>query len=51
MLPLIKESLSERVNDDVWEIVEVIVEPLACRNSCGFQRMLEPPSISTSKPS
>ena len=24
---------------------------VACRNSCGFQRMLESPSIPTSKPS
>ena len=24
---------------------------VACRNSCGFQRMLEPPSIPTSEPS
>ena len=23
---------------------------MACKNSCGFQRMLEPPSIPTSKP-
>ena len=30
MLPLIKESLSERVNDDVWEIVEVV-----CRKKVG----------------
>ena len=32
MLPLIKEPLSEHVNDDFWEIVEV-----TCRNKVGFK--------------